>query len=70
MTWPPNKLGLLGLVNAKTDWESIEQTAAGTQRVLMIRSSGLPCQGLKSVDYTYGFLSVAVAQSEKVDLSK
>ena len=58
------------MVNAKTDWESIEETAAGTQKVLMIRSSGLPCQGFKSVDYTYGFLNVAVAQSEEVDLSK
>ena len=58
------------MVNAKTDWESIEETAAGTQKVLMIRSFGLTCQGLKSVDYTYGFLDVTTAQSEKVDLSK
>jgi hypothetical protein len=58
------------LVNAKTDWESIEETVAGTQKVLMIRSSGLPCQGLKFMYYTYGFLIVTVAQSEEVDLSK
>jgi hypothetical protein len=58
------------LVNAKTDLESIEGTAAGTQRVLMIRSFGLLCQGFKFMDYTYGFLNVTTAQSEKVGLSK